>query len=109
MKTNLTAVPPLCCDSVFNFVSWSTECPVMLHRVLVRTLAHVMHTRVPNGETLFHYIVHEVNPQGHLLMIVTWSKGERHLAVSGVHHVFVPLGEVVGNTFQKAVHLGSDG
>lgn len=48
-------------NSVFNFVSWSTESPVMLHRVLVCTLTHVMHTRVPDGEALFHDVVHEVN------------------------------------------------
>ena len=38
-------------------------------------------------------------------MIVTWSEGEGHLAVSGVHHVFVPLGEVVGNAFEQGVNL----
>lgn len=38
-------------------------------------------------------------------MIVTRSKGEGHLAVPGVHHVFVPLGEVVGNTLQQGVNL----
>lgn len=52
----------LWCDSVFNFDSWSTESPVMLHRVLVGTFTHVMHTRVPDGETLFHNVVHEENP-----------------------------------------------
>lgn len=90
-------------------MSWSTERPVVLHRVLVRTLAHVMHTSVPDGEALLHDVVHEVNPEGHLLMVVTWSKGEGHLAVSGVHHVFVPLGEVVGNAFQQGVHFCGDG
>lgn len=68
-----------------------------------------MHTCVPDGEALFHNVVHEMHPQGHLLVIVTWSKGEGHLAVSGVHHVFVPLGEVVGNTFKQGVNLRSYG
>lgn len=42
-------------------------------------------------------------------MIVTWSEGEWHLAVSGVHHVLVPLGEVVGNAFQQGMDLGRYG
>lgn len=63
-------------DSVFHFVCWPAECPVMLHCVLIGTLAHVVHPRVADGEALLHYVIHEVNPEGHLLMVVTWSKGE---------------------------------
>lgn len=77
----------------------------MLYRVLIGPLAHVVHTRVTDGEALFHDVVHEMNSQGHLLMIVTWPEGERHLAVSGVHHVFVPLGEVVGNALKQGMDL----
>lgn len=67
----------------------------MLHCVLVGTLAHVVHTRVADREALLHDVVHEVHPEGHLLMVVTRSEGEGHLAVPGVHHVFVPFCEVV--------------
>jgi len=87
----------------------SAESPVVLHRVLVGALAHVMHARVADGEALFHDVVHELNPEGHLLVVVARSEGERHLAVPGVHHVFVPLGEVVADALQQAVDLRGDG
>lgn len=41
--------------------------------------------------------------------MVTWSKGKGHLTVSGVHHVFVPLSEVVGYSLQQRVDLGGYG
>lgn len=93
------------CNSILHFVSWSAESPVMLHCVLVCTFAHVMDASVTDGETLFHDVVQQVDPQRHLLMVVARSEGERHLAVSGVHHVFVPLCEVVRNPLQKPVNL----
>lgn len=55
MKTNKNSGAV---TSVFNFVSWSAECPVMLHGVLIRTLTHVMYTCVADGEALFHDVIH---------------------------------------------------
>lgn len=37
--------------------------------------------------------VEQVDTQADFLLVVTWSKGERHLVVPGVHHVLVPLCE----------------
>lgn len=64
MKTKqaLAAAKSTSCNSVFNFVCWPAESPVMLHCVLIGTLTHVMHTCVADGEALLHYVVHEVNP-----------------------------------------------
>lgn len=94
-------LPTVMVTLVLYFICWPAESPVMLHCVLIGPLAHVMHACVSDSEALLRDVVHEVNPEGHLLVVVTRSKSEGHLAVSGVHHVLVPLGEVVGDALQQ--------
>lgn len=81
--------------SVIRLPGQSTESPVVLNRVLIGPLAHVMHPRVADCEALLCNVLHQVDPERDFLVIIAWSKGEGDLAVSGVHHVLVPLGEVV--------------
>ena len=73
----------------------STESPVVLHCVLIGPLTHVMHPSISDCETLLHNVFHHVDVERDCLMVITWSKGEGDLAVSGVHHVLIPLGEIV--------------
>ena len=97
-----------CFFSVLSDTRRPTESPVVLHRVLVRPLAHVMNACVAYGEALLHDVVHEVHPQVHLLVIITRPKRKRHLALSGVHHVFTPLCEIFADPLQECVCLGGD-
>jgi len=46
-----------------------------------------------------------MDAQADFLLVVTWSKGEGHLVVSGVHHVFVPLCETAGDGLQHCMKL----
>lgn len=73
----------------------STESPVVLHCVLIGPLTHVMHPSISDCETLLRNVFHQVDVERDCLMVITWSKGEGDLAVSGVHHVLIPLGEIV--------------
>lgn len=95
MKLLITEVAPVESESVICFPCQSAESPVMLHCVFIGTLAHVVDPGVPDGEALLGDVLHEVHSQRHFLVVITRPKGEGHLAVPGVHHVLVPLGEVV--------------
>lgn len=95
--------------SILNLASQPAEGPVMLHSVLVVPLTHVVHTCISDAKAVFADVLYKVNPQGHLLMVIARSEGEGHLKVPGVHHVLVPLGEVVGDAFEQGVDLGGYG
>lgn len=86
--------------SVVRLPGQSAEGPVVLHRVLVGPLTHVMHSSVADGEPLLCDVLHQVDPQRDLLVIITGSERKGDLAVSGVHHVLIPLGKVVGDALQ---------
>ena len=94
-KRELTGSPPQRWQSVICFPGQSTESPVVLYRVLVGPLAHVMHPSIADCETLLCNVFHQVDPERNFLVIIAWSKGEGNLAVSGVHHVLIPLGEII--------------
>lgn len=82
---------------------------MVLYNVFIGPLAHVMHTCIPDGETLLRDVFHKVHPKCHLLLVVARSKGERYLKIVGVHHVFVPACKVVGDALQQSVDFGGDG
>lgn len=86
---------PVESESVICFPCQSTESPVMLHCVFIGTLTHVMDSGVPDREALLCDVLHEMDSERHFLVVIAWPKGEGHLAVPGVHHVLIPLGEVV--------------
>lgn len=96
-------------QSVLNLLRNSTKCPVMFYRVLIGAFTHVMHPCVANREALLGDVLHQMHPKGNLLVVVTWSKGKGHLKVSGVHHVFIPSGEIVGDAFEERMNFGGDG
>lgn len=87
-------------QSVLNLLRNSTKRPMMFYRILIGAFTHVMHPRVANSEALLGDVLYQMHPKGNLLVVVTWSKGKGHLKVSGVHHVFIPSGEVVGDAFK---------
>lgn len=96
-------------QSVLNLLRNSTESPMMFYRVLIGAFTHVMNSRVANSEALLGDVLHQMHAKGHLLVVVTWSKGKGHLKVSGVHHMFIPPGEAVGDAFKQCVNFGGDG
>lgn len=53
--------------------------------------------------------VEQMDAQADFLLVVTWSKGEGHLVVSGVHHVFVPLCKTAGDGLQHNMDLKKQG
>lgn len=67
----------------------------MLHCVLVGPLAHVMNSGIPDREALLCDVLHEVDSERHFLVVIAWPKSEGNLAVPGVHHMLIPLCEVV--------------
>lgn len=67
----------------------------MLYCVLIGPLAHVMHPSIADRETLLRDVLHQMDPERDFLVVIARSKGEGDLAVSGVHHVLIPLGEIV--------------
>uniref|UniRef100_A0A146RXV4 Uncharacterized protein n=1 Tax=Fundulus heteroclitus TaxID=8078 RepID=A0A146RXV4_FUNHE len=87
----------------------AAERPVMLHRVLIGSFAHVQNPRVSDCETCFGDEFEEVDTQADLLLVVARSEREGHLIVSGVHHVFVPPGETAGDGLQHGMDLSGDG
>lgn len=96
-------------SSVVDFVRSAAERPVMLHRVLIVSFAHVMNPSVTYRETSFGDKLEQVGPQTDFLLVVTWSEGEGHLVVSAVQHVLVPLGEAVSDGLQDTMDLCGDG
>lgn len=91
-----------------DFLCASAEGPVMFNSVFVGSFAHVMNSSVAYGESSFGDELEQVDPQANFLLVVTWPKGEGDLVIPGVHHVFVPLCEAVGNGLQNALHLCGD-
>uniref|UniRef100_A0A8D2ZPZ7 Uncharacterized protein n=1 Tax=Scophthalmus maximus TaxID=52904 RepID=A0A8D2ZPZ7_SCOMX len=49
--------------------------------------------------------VEQVDTQADFLLVVTWSEGEGHLVVSGVHHVLVPLCETAGDGQENKITM----
>lgn len=82
-------------ESVICFPCQSTESPVMLHCVFVGTLAHMMNSGIPDREALLCDVLHQMDSERHFLVVVTRPESEGNLAVPGVHHMLIPLGEVV--------------
>lgn len=82
-------------QSVVRLAGQSTESPVVLYCVLIGPLAHVMHPSIADREPLLRNVFHQVDPKGDFLVVIARSKGERDLTVSGIHHVFIPLGKIV--------------
>lgn len=82
-------------QSVVRLAGQSTESPVVLYCVLIGPLAHVMHPSIADREPLLRNVFHQVDPERDFLVVIARSKGEGDLTVSGIHHVFIPLGEIV--------------
>lgn len=82
-------------QSVVRLAGQSTESPVVFYCVLIGPLAHVMHPSIADREPLLCNVFHQVDPKRDFLVVIARSKGEGDLTVSGIHHVFIPLGEIV--------------
>lgn len=87
--------PPPGLRSVVRLPGQPAESPVVLHRVLVGPLTHVVHSGVADRETLFCNVLHQVDAERDFLVIITGSESKGHLAISGVHHVLIPLRKIV--------------
>lgn len=87
--------------SIIRLPRQPAESPVVLNCVFIGSFAHVVDPRVSDGEALLCYILHQVDSKRDFLVVVTGPKCERNLAVPGVHHMLIPLSEIVGNAFQQ--------
>lgn len=82
-------------ESVICFPCQSTKSPVVLHCVFIGTLTHMMNSGIPDREALLCDVLHKMHSERHFLVVIAWPKSEGNLAVPGVHHMLIPLREVV--------------